>query len=71
MTSRNQQEGNWSNQKKNPGTKATKEVVLQVEQKVVVKSQIRVTFSVTIVRSMVIILVIAQKSRIIKKPMQI
>ena len=53
--------------RENPGTKAIKEVVLQVEEKVVVKSQTRVTFSVTIVRSMTIILVIVQKSRSIKK----
>ena len=56
--------------RENPGTKATKEVVLQVEEEVVVKSQTRVTFSVTIVRSMVTILVIVQKSRRIKKLMQ-
>jgi hypothetical protein len=56
--------------RENPGTKATKEVVLQVEEEVVVKSQTRVTFSVTIVKGMVIILVIVQKSRRIKKLMQ-
>jgi len=44
--------------RENSGTKATKEVVLQVEEKVVVKIQTRVTFSVTIVRSMVTILVV-------------
>jgi len=56
--------------RENPGTKATKEVVLQVEEEVVVKSQTRVTFSVTIVKGMVIILVIVQKRRRIKKLMQ-
>ena len=48
--------------RENPGTKATKEVV--------VKIQTRVTFSVTIVKGMVIILVIVQKSKRIKKLMQ-
>ena len=56
--------------RENPRTKATKEMVLQVEEKVVVKRQTRVTFSVTIVKGMVTILVIVQKSRRIKKLMQ-
>ena len=42
-------------------TKATKEAVLEVEEEVVVESLTIVTFSVTIVRSMVTILVIVQK----------
>ena len=56
--------------KEDPHTKATKEVVLEVEEEVVVKNLTRVTFSVSIVRSMVIILVIVQKSERIKKVMQ-
>ena len=43
-------------------TKATKEVVLQIEEEVVVENLIRVTFNVTIVRSMVTIRVIVQKN---------
>ena len=50
--------------------KATKEVVLQIEEEVVVENLTRVTFNVTIVRSMVTILVIVQKSERIKKVMQ-
>ena len=51
-------------------TKATKEVVLQIEEDLVVENLIRVTFNVTIVRSMVTIRVIVQKSERIKKVMQ-
>ena len=51
-------------------TKATKEVVLQIEEEVVVESLTRVTFNVTIVKNMVTILVIVQRSERIKKVMQ-
>ena len=51
-------------------TKATKEVVLQIEEEVVVENLIRVTFNVTIVRSMVTIRVIVHKNKRIKKVMQ-
>jgi hypothetical protein len=56
--------------KEDPITKATKEVVLEVEEEVVVESLTRVTFSVTIVKSMVTILVIVQRNERIKKVMQ-
>ena len=56
--------------RESPHTKATKEVVLQVEEEVVVENLTKVTFSVSIVRSMVTILVIVLKSRRIKKLMQ-
>ena len=49
--------------------KETKEVVLRIEEEVVVENLTRVTFSVTIVRIMVTILVIVQKSERIKKVM--
>ena len=51
-------------------TKATKEVVLQIEEEVVVKNPTSATFNVTIVRSMVTIRVIVQKNKRIKKVMQ-
>ena len=51
-------------------TKATKEVVLQIEEEVVVESLTKVTLNVTIVRSMVTIRVIVQRSERIKKVMQ-
>ena len=51
-------------------TKATKEVVLQIEEEVVVENLIRVTFNVTIVRNMDIIRVIVHKNERIKKVMQ-
>ena len=38
--------------KENPGFKVTKEVVLQVEEEVMVKSQTRVIFSVVVPRKM-------------------
>ena len=47
--------------RENLGTKVTKGVVLQVKEKVVVKSQTRVTFSITIVKGMVTILVIVKR----------
>ena len=43
---------------------------MQIEEEVVVENLIRVTFNVTIVRSMVTILAIVQKSERIKKMMQ-
>lgn len=52
-------------------TKVTTEVVLQVEKDVVFKNLTKVTFSVLIVRSMVIILVIVLKNKRTKKMMQI
>src|ERR1044072_3076573 len=51
-------------------TKATKEVVLQIEEEVVVERLTRVTFNVTIVRNMVSILVIVQRSERVKQVMQ-
>ena len=56
--------------KEDPITKATKEVVLEVKEEVVVESLTKVTFSVTIVKSMVTILVIVQRNERIKKVMQ-
>ena len=43
---------------------------MQIEEEVVVENLIRVTFNVTIVRSMVTIRVIVQKNERIKKVMQ-
>ena len=43
-------------------TKATKEVVLQTEEEVVVENLIKVTFNVTIVRNMDTIRVIVEKN---------
>ena len=45
-------------------------MVLEVEEEVVVEILTRVTFSVSIVRSMVTILVIVQKNEKIKKVMK-
>ena len=59
-----------SRTKEDPITKATKEVVLEVEEEVVVESLTKVTFSVSIVRSMVIIRVIVKRNERIKKMMQ-
>jgi hypothetical protein len=56
--------------KKDPHTKVTTEVVLQVEEKAVDKNQTKVTFSVSIFRSMVTTLGIVLKCKRIKKMMQ-
>ncbi|CAI8590261.1 unnamed protein product [Vicia faba] len=62
-------EGIMSNRRR-PHTKATKEMVLEVEDDVVVENLTRVTFSVSIVRSIINILVIVQKNERIEKVMQ-
>jgi hypothetical protein len=51
-------------------TKATKDVVLQAEEEVVVENLTKVTFSVSNVRSMVTTLVISLKNKRIKIMMQ-
>ena len=51
-------------------TKATKEVVLLIEEEVVVENLTRVIFSVSIVRCMVTTLVIVHKNERIKKVVQ-
>src|SRR3954470_19488460 len=56
--------------KESPLTKATKEVVLQVEEEAVVESLTRVTFNVSTVISMVTIQQFVQKRIKVKKVMQ-